>query len=448
MVYSPNSAKDQAAMLKKIGVSSLEELFDAIPEDVRFPELDLPIPLAEMEAAEGLRNLAEGNVTNQKMNSFLGAGAYHHYIPAAIPALISRGEFLTAYTPYQPEVSQGTLQGIFEYQTLICQLTGMDVSNASHYDGATSVAEAVNMAQTITKKKKKKVVLSPGLNPQYVETVFTYAQGSDLHFVGHDLPVDAGVEALIDLIDADTALVVVQYPDFYGRLVDYAALSEAVHAVKGLMAVAVNPLALAIFRPPSDFGADIVCGEGQPLGIPLSYGGPYLGILATKEKHVRALAGRLVGETVDKNGQRGYVLTLSTREQHIRRERASSNICSNQGVMALSAAIYMSLLGKMGMKQVANLNYQKAHYAQAEITKLDGYAAWGEAPFFNEFVIECQKTAAEVNSLLLTYGIIGGYDLGKVDESMAHMLMFAVTEMASVGAIDDLVAVLKEIHHD
>ena len=224
MVYSPNSAKDREEMLKTIGVSSVEELFDVIPEEVRFPDLDLPLPLSEMEAAEGLANLAKGNVTNEQMNMFLGAGAYHHYVPAAIPALISRGEFLTAYTPYQPEVSQGTLQSIFEYQTMICALTGMDVSNASHYDGATSVAEAVNMAQTITKKKKKRIVLSPGLNPQYVETVFTYAEGSDLEFVGYDLPVTAGVEELIDLIDDNTALVMVQYPDFYGRLVDYKAL--------------------------------------------------------------------------------------------------------------------------------------------------------------------------------------------------------------------------------
>ena len=444
MVYSPNSAKDQEAMLKAIGISSLEELFEAIPEDVRFPDLDLPMPLSELEASEGLANLSKGNVTNTEMNSFLGGGAYNHYVPAAIPALVSRGEFLTAYTPYQPEVSQGTLQAIFEYQTMICQLTGMDVSNASHYDGATSVAEAVNMAQTITKKKKKRIVLSPGLNPQYVETVFTYSRGSDLEFVGYDLPASSSPDDLIALIDDNTALVVVQYPDFYGRLYDYQAIADAVHATKGLMAVAVNPLALAIFRPPSDFGADIVCGEGQPLGIPLSYGGPYLGILATKQKHVRALAGRLVGETVDRNGQRGYVLTLSTREQHIRRERAASNICSNQGIMALSAAIYLSLLGKNGLKHVANLNYQKAHYAQAEITKLNGFKAWGDAPFFNEFVVECDLPAATVNEHLLEYGIIGGYDLGQVDESMNHYLMLAVTEMASIDDLDDLVAVLKE----
>ena len=445
MVYSPNSAKDQEAMLKTIGVSSVEDLFNVIPEEVRFPNLDLPLPLSEMEAAEGLANLAKGNVTNEQMNSFLGAGAYHHYVPAAIPALISRGEFLTAYTPYQPEVSQGTLQSIFEYQTMICALTGMDVSNASHYDGATSVAEAVNMAQTITKKKKKRIILSPGLNPQYVETVFTYAEGSNLEFVGFDLPADAGVDALMELIDDNTALVMVQYPDFYGRLVDFEALGDAVHAVKGLLGVAVNPLALAIFRPPSEFGADIVCGEGQPLGIPLSYGGPYLGILATKEKHVRALAGRLVGETVDKNGQRGYVLTLSTREQHIRRERAASNICSNQGIMALSAAIYLSLLGKNGLKQVANLNYQKAHYAQTEISKIDGFEIWGDAPFFNEFVMKCPKPAAFINEKLLSYGIIGGYDLGKVDEDLSNLMMFAVTEMNSAAQIDDLVGVLKEV---
>ena len=444
MVYSPNSPKDQEAMLKTIGISSLDDLFEAIPVDVRFPELDLPMPLSELEASEGLSNLSKGNVTNSEMSSFLGAGAYNHYVPAAIPALVSRGEFLTAYTPYQPEVSQGTLQAIFEYQSMICNLTGMDVSNGSHYDGATSVAEAVNMAQTITKKKKKRVVLSPGLHPHSIETVFTYGQGADLEFVGCDLPTSSSPDALIELIDDNTALVVVQYPDFYGRLFDYQAIADAVHAKKGLLAVAVNPLALSIFKPPSEFDADIVCGEGQPLGIPLSYGGPYLGILATKQKHVRALAGRLVGETVDKNGQRGYVLTLSTREQHIRRERAGSNICSNQGVMALSAAIYLSLLGKNGLKHVANLNYQKAHYAQAEIIKIKGFKAWGDAPFFNEFVIECDLPAEKVNEHLLAYGIIGGYDLGKVNKNMKHLLMFAVTEMSSAADLDDLVAVLKE----
>jgi glycine dehydrogenase subunit 1 len=447
-MFNPHSDADRTAMLKAIGVKSVADLFAVVPSEHRFPELDLPDALTEMEALQDLQELASANYSTQEMPSFLGAGAYNHYVPAGVAAITSRGEFLTAYTPYQPEVSQGTLQAIFEYQSMICQLTGMDASNASHYDGATAAAEAVNMSQGITRGKRKQIVLSPGLHPHYRQTIHTYSQGSDLRFVGEDLPLDAGPDALLSLIDADTAIVMVQYPDFFGRIYDYSALAEAVHAAGGLLGVAINPMALGLLKPPADFGADIVTGEGQPLGIPLSYGGPYLGILATREKYVRNLAGRLVGETVDSRGQRGFVLTLSTREQHIRRERASSNICTNQGLMALSATVYMSLVGKQGLREVAELNYHKAHYAAEQIVALDGFTLWSDAPFFNEFVVRGPRPAAETNAHLLDHSILGGYDLGESYLQLADCLMFAVTEMNSRDEIDYLVDVLAEASHD
>ncbi len=447
-MFNPNSDADRAAMLKTIGVESVADLFKVVPARHRFPELDLPDALTEMEALQDLQELASANYTTQEMPSFLGAGAYNHYVPAAVGAIISRGEFLTAYTPYQPEVSQGTLQAIFEYQSMICQLTGMDVSNASHYDGATAAAEAVNMSQAITRGKRKTVVLAPGLHPHYRQTIHTYSQGTELQFVGEDLPLDAGPEALLALLDDDTALVMVQYPDFFGRVYDYTELAEAVHAAGALLGVSVNPMALGMLKPPSEFGADIVTGEGQPLGIPLSYGGPYLGILATRDKYVRSLAGRLIGETTDSRGQRGFVLTLSTREQHIRRERASSNICTNQGLMALSATVYMSLVGKQGLREAAELSYHKAHYAAEKIAALDGYELWSGAPFFNEFVVRCPLPAEEINSHLLDHSILGGYDLGQSFPDMQDCLMFAVTEMNRRDEIDYLVDVLAEVSGD
>lgn len=443
-MYIPHTKEETEAMLRTIGVEKVEDLFEAVPAHRRFPALDLPGPLTEMEALAEMQDLAASNESAQELDCFLGAGAYHHYIPAAVDSILRRGEFYTAYTPYQPEISQGTLRAIFDYQSLITALTGMDVSNASHYDGATAVAEAVAMAVAHFRGKRCKVVLSPALHPMYRETVRTYNAASEVSVLGEDLPPSAGPEALLPLIDESTALVVVQYPDFFGRIYDYTALAEAVHAAGALLAVSVNPLALGLLKTPGDMGADIVTGEGQPLGIPLSYGGPYLGIFTTKKEYVRKMAGRLVGETVDNRGQRAYVLTLTAREQHIRREKATSNICTNVGLMALASTIYMSLLGKHGLRQVAELCYHKAHYAAGKISALEGFSLALEAPFFHEFVVRCPRPVAEINAYLLEEGILGGYDLGEAYPQLENHMLIAVTEMNTREDIDRLVEALAE----
>jgi glycine dehydrogenase subunit 1 len=380
------------------------------------------------------------------MLCFLGAGAYQHYIPAVVDSLIQRGEFLTAYTPYQPEVSQGTLQAIFEYQSMIAALTGMDVSNASHYDGATATAEAVVMAYHNFRGKRTRVVVSRAIHPHYREVIRTYTQGyPGFELVGDNNSSDsmAGPNMLIPYIDSNTALVMVQYPDFFGRIYDYTALAEAAHAAGALFCVSVNPIALGLLKPPSEFGADIVTGEGQPLGIPLSFGGPYLGILATRKEYVRKLAGRLVGETVDADGKRAYVLTLTAREQHIRREKATSNICTNQGLMALASTIYMSLLGKHGLRQVAELCYQKAHYAADRIAQIPGFRVCSGAPFFHEFVVCCPKPVSEINEFLIDNDILGGYDLGQEYPDLQNHMLLAVTELITKEDIDTLCQALE-----
>lgn len=447
-MFVPHSEADRQAMLKAIGATSMEALFEGVPAAHRFPELELPEALSEMEALGELKTIAAANDTAEEFACFLGAGAYQHYIPAGVDAILRRGEFYTAYTPYQPEISQGTLQTIFEYQSLMAALTGMEVSNASHYDGATALAEAVNMSRVVQRGKRKKVLLSPGLHPHYRATVHTYEHGSEMELLGEDIDIQAGPEALIERIGEDTALVAAAYPDFFGRIFDYSALAEAAHAKGALLAVSVNPTALGLLRAPGEFGADIVTGEGQPLGIPLSFGGPYLGILATKQEYVRALAGRIAGETVDSRGQRGYVLTLSTREQHIKRERASSNICTNEGLMMLAATVYLSLLGKGGLREVAESCYHKAHYAAEQIAALPGYElVWPEIPFFHEFAVRGPKPAAEINTTLLAEGILGGYELGRDYPGMENCSLYAVTEMNPREEIDALVAALAEVEN-
>ncbi len=357
MTFIPISPSERDAMLATIGVPKIEELFTDVPARHRFPDLHLPEAVTEMEAAADMNELAFANDSVRDLVSFLGAGAYHHYVPAVVDHILRRGEFYTAYTPYQPEVSQGTLQSIFEYQSLITALTGMEVSNASHYDGATAVAEAVNLAYAQFRGKRTRVVISPTVHPQYRAVLRTYTQGMGLDLAGDDPSADLeiGPDALLPLIDVNTALVILQYPDFFGRIYDYTSVVEAAHAQGALVCVAANPVALALFKTPGSMGADIVVGEGQPLGIPLSYGGPYLGFFATRKQYVHKMAGRLVGETVDNRGQRAYVLTLTAREQHIKRERATSNICTNQGLMALASAVYLSVVGRTGLAQVANL---------------------------------------------------------------------------------------------
>ncbi len=450
MTYIPISPAERDAMLATIGVKSLDDLFKDVPSRHRFPNLDLPSALTEMEAAAQLEDIASSNESvHGDLISFLGAGIYNHYIPAVVDHVLRRGEFYTAYTPYQPEISQGTLQGIFEYQSLIAALTGMEVSNASHYDGATAAAEAVNMAFAQFRGKRRKVLVSPAVHPQYRQVIRTYTQGMDLQIVGDEPSADleGGPRALEGLVDENTMLVIVQYPDFFGRVYDYTKLIEAAHAQGTLVCVVANPTALAMFKTPGEMDADIVVGDGQPLGIPMWFGGPTWGFFTTRKSFVHKMAGRLVGETVDSRGQRAYVLTLTAREQHIKRERATSNICTNQGLLALASAIYMSLLGRQGMREVAELCYHKAHYAADRLSQIKGMGLCFSEPFFHEFALCVNRPAKEVNAHLLEHGILGGYDLGQDYPSLSDHLLIAVTEMNSKEEIDTLVEVLSEASH-
>jgi glycine dehydrogenase subunit 1 len=449
-MFIPHTETETEEMLKQLGLKNIDELFTDVPPKYRFPKLDLPPALSEMEAFSMVQAISQSNESTQDLICFLGAGAYNHYIPAIVDAIISRGEFFTAYTPYQPEISQGTLQAVFEYQSLIAALTGMDVSNASHYDGATACAEAGVLAYHHFFGKRPRIVVSPSLHPHYRETMRTYLQGyAGIQIVGDE----AGQTPLLHpdeltrYVDENTSLVIVQYPDFFGRIFDLTALANVVHEKGALLGVAVNPLSLGLLKPPGEFGADIVVGEGQPLGIPLSFGGPYLGIFATRKELVRKLAGRLVGESVDQQGRKGYVLTLTAREQHIRREKATSNICTNQGLMALASAVYLSSLGKQGLRSVANLCYQKAHYAAAQIARVPGYAVLDDAPFFHEFIVHCPESVEELNLHLLDHGILGGFDLGCDFPSLKNHMLIAITEMVDKEDIDLLCEILGEAHH-
>ncbi len=447
MSYIPNSDADRAEMLRAIGVERIEDLFRDVPAAYRYPSLQLPPPISEWEALQELRALSEENVDLAHAACFLGAGAYHHFIPSVVDFVISRSEFYTSYTAYQPEISQGNLQATYEYQTMICALTGMEVANASHYDGATSTAEAVIMALNVHRGGRRKVVISPAVHPQYRQVVRTYTQGMGLTILGDDR-LGNGPEELVALCDEETACVVVQSPDFFGRVWSpdrLQWLADQAHDRGALLVVVANPIALGVLKPPGACGADIVVGEGQALGNSLSFGGPYLGFFACRREHVRRSSGRLVGETVDLEGRRGFVLTLNTREQHIRRAKATSNICTNQALNALAAAVYMAALGRQGLRRVAELCYHKAHYAAARIADLPGYALWS-SDFFHEFVVRCPRPVEEINRYLLEeWGIIGGYDLGRDYPEMAGHMLLCVTEVNSREDIDDLVAALQEV---
>ncbi len=450
MTYIPHSPQERDAMLETVGIKKLADLFEVVPAKHRFPNLNLPPAITEMEAAAELGELAAANELTRELVSFLGAGMYNHYIPSAVDHILRRGEFYTAYTPYQPEISQGTLQAIFEYQSLMVALTGMDVSNASHYDGATAAAEAVNLAWAQFRGKRTRVVISPTVHPQYREVIRTYTRGMDLELAGDnaEADLDTGPEMLTDLIDDNTMLVIVQYPDFFGRIYDYTKLTDLAHEKGALVCVVANPTALGLFKTPGNMGADIVVGEGQPLGIPMWFGGPSLGFFTTRKKYVHKMAGRLVGETVDNRGQRAYVLTLTAREQHIKRERATSNICTNQGLLALASAVYLSLVGKSGLRQVAELCYHKAHYAAEQLSQLPGMGLCFSEPYFHEFALCVGQPVEEVNAHLLEHGIIGGYDLGQDYPALKDHMLIAVTEMNSKEEIDALVSVLAEVAHD
>jgi glycine dehydrogenase subunit 1 len=444
MSYIPHTEADRQQMLSAIGVTTIEDLFDAVPASHRFPRLDLPAPMSEMEVIAEMQAMAEANEHAGDFALFRGAGAYHHFVPAAVNHMLLRGEYYTAYTPYQPEMSQGTLQAQYEYQSMMCALTGMDAANASHYDGATSLAEAVTMAMEVTRHKRNKVILSHAINPQYREVVRTYHQGGNIKFVGDKGKAD--IADLIDMLDDNTAMLAVSYPNYFGQVEDLKHLAEKVHEVGALFVVVVGtPVALGMFRSPCEFGADIVVGEGQPLGVPLSYGGPYLGFFATKDKYVRKIAGRIIGETTDADGTRAFVMTLRPREQDIRREKATSNICTNQGLMTIAAAVHMALMGKRGMRKVAELNYHKSHYAADQINALDGFSVNRDKVFFNEFMVKCPVPVAQVNAALIENGIIGGIDLGDEYAHLKDHMLLCVTEMNTRAEIDALVDVLREV---
>jgi len=445
MSYVPHTDADKEEMLDAVGVERTADLFAAIPEDHRFPDLVLPPPMSEVEVLAELRDVAGRNANTQDYPCFLGAGAYHHFVPSIVDHVISRSEFYTAYTPYQAEISQGTLQSIFEYQSMICALTGMEVSNASHYDGATALAEAVIMAAGVSRGRRTRVVMAPTVHPEYRQTARTYTQGTDISIVG-DEGWALDIDALVSSVDERTACLVVQTPDFFGRILDLTGVADAVHAKGALLVVACNPISLGMLNAPGSYDADIALGEGQPLGSPLNFGGPYLGFLACKQEYVRRMSGRLVGQTTDADGERGYVLTLSTREQHVRRGRATSNICSNQGLNALAAAVYLAAMGKRGLSRVAEINYHRAHYAAAQIGVLDAYDVDLSVPFFNEFVVRCPKPVGEINRALFgEYGIIGGYDLESVYPALENHMLLCATEMNPRQEIDELVEGLEAV---
>lgn len=434
---------ERAEMLRAIGVDSVAALFQDVPEGLRFPKLDLAPALSEPELMRELRQLSGQNQHAQSHSVFLGAGAYNHFVPSAVDQILRRGEFYTAYTPYQPEVSQGTLQAIFEYQSMMSDLTNMEVVNASHYDGGTAIAEAAIMALNVTRNRHK-LVVARGLHPHYREVLRTYVQGMNLTIVGDERP-DATIEDALAQVDTSTAALFVQSPDFLGRLHDLRGLAEQVHAAGALLVVHFDPVALGLFQTPGEVDADIATAEGQSLGIGLNFGGPYLGVFACKQKNVHKIAGRIVGATRDIEGKPAYVLTLRAREQDIRRERATSNICTNQGLMALAATVAMSLLGRQGLRRVAELCYHRAHYAANQMRQLPGYSVLDGLPFFKEFVVQCPRPVAEINAVLDGQGIIGGYDLADEQPQLGNAMLLCVTEMNSKADIDRLVAVLRGI---
>jgi glycine dehydrogenase subunit 1 len=447
MTYVPHTEREMREMLAAIGVARMEDLFADVPAAVRFPALKLPPPSSEMEIAADMQALAGRNFGVDPSLSFLGAGAYHHFRPATVDYVLRRGEFYTSYTQYQPEASQGMLQALFEYQSMICRLTGMEVSNASHYDGATALAEAVVLALNVAQGKRSKIIMSPAVHPQYREVVRTYLRGTHADSVTGDEDGRSDLADLVKLLDGETAALVVQNPNFFGQCEPVDGLADAVHRAGALLIVVTDPIALGLFRPPGAYGADVAVADGQSLGIPPSFGGPYVGILASRMEYVRRLSGHLVGETVDAGGRRGYVLTLATREQHIRRAKATSNICTNSAVCALAAAAYLATMGKQGLRDVAELCFHKSHYAAAEIDRLKGFAVNPQGrPFFKEFMVRLRRPPAEVNKILREqHGIIGGYDLGRDYPYLADHMLLAVTEVNTRAAIDRLVDALREI---
>lgn len=441
--YLPMTEQDQREMLKTIGVSSVEELFEDIPEKVRFKgELNIKPAKTESALMKELAQLAGKNADTQQNASFLGAGVYDHYSPVIMDHVISRSEFYTAYTPYQPEISQGELQAIFEFQTMIAELTGMDVANSSMYDGGTSFAEAAMLSAGQTKRKK--VLVSGAVHPESKAVLETYAAGQHIEVI--TVPEKDGVTDLNELealMTDEIAAVMVQYPNFFGQIERLDQIEQLAHGSKAMFVVSSNPLSLGALTPPGEFGADIVVGDAQPFGLPQSFGGPHCGYFAVTKKLMRKVPGRLVGETNDEEGQRGYVLTLQAREQHIRRDKATSNICSNQALNALASSVTMTALGKQGIKEIAHQNLQKAAYAKKQL-QAAGLPIINGGYTFNEFVVELNQPVSEVNKALMKKNMIGGYDLGRDFDSRQNQMLIAVTEQRTKEEIDLLAEELKQ----
>jgi len=445
MPYIANTDEDRQKMLQAIGVASFEELLQAIPQEFRWRgELSLPPGCSEMEVAQEVAALAGENSGQDQLVNFLGAGAYDHFIPGAVAQLLSRSEFYTAYTPYQAEVSQGTLESIFEFQTLLCQLTGMEVANASMYDAASAMGEAALMAHACTERKD--LIVAGNIHPAYLNTMRTYTQGLGLTI--KSLPFPEGrvdLAFLEEMASEETAAVFLQHPNFLGILEPQSEVIEVAHRVGALAVVCVDPISLGLLKPPGAFGADIVLGEGQALGIPMSFGGPFLGFFACKKELIRRMPGRLVGETTDRLGRRGFVLTLQTREQHIRREKATSNICTNHALSALAATIYLSLMGPEGVQQVAELCLQKSHYAQQGICGLSGFELRFQRPFFKEFAVQTPVSPGEIIRQLVSQGLLPGLDLAQYRMGLDDCLLVAVTEKRTRDQIDRLITSLEKM---
>ena len=444
MSFVPLTEAERDSMLEALGVPSTEALFEVIPESVRFPEIDIGPSLTEMEATARVEALAARNRPAYGTPFFLGAGAYRHFIPAALGALMSRSEFATSYTPYQPEVSQGTLQMSFEFQSLICDLTGMDVTNASVYDGASAVAEAALMALRLTGRER--IVLSAGVHPHYRQALDAYTRPRGVEVVTSQVSVADGrlrETGLREAIDDETACVIVSQPTFFGEILDLAETFDAVHAVGGLAIEVYNPTSLGILKPPGATRADIAAAEGQPLGIPLSFGGPYVGLLSCRRDLVRQMPGRIVGMTKDGEGRRGFVLTLQAREQHIRREKATSNICTSQTLISLGVAAYLALLGPTGLRDVAESCWRTTRYAADQLAAVPGVEVVTPRPFFHEFAIRTPLPASELNQQLLERGMVGGYELGRSYSGMDDLLLLCCTEVTTREQIDQLAEVVS-----
>ena len=445
--YIPNTGQDRAVMLKAIGVDSVEDLLETIPKELRLQKpLDIPPAMPEPDLLRHMKELSKQSGDVERFTSFLGAGAYHHYIPSVVNHLAGQSNFYTSYTPYQPEISQGTLQGIFEFQSYVTLLTGLDVANASMYDGASAAAEAVLMARRVAKRDE--VILPRCVHPEYRQVIESYTRDLDMKIVEVPFREDGRTdyEAVKAALSDQTAAVLIQSPNFFGCVEDHQGIAQAIKENCSLLIYCTaEALSLAALKSPAECGADIFAGEGQSFGNPLSFGGPYVGLFAARKDFIRNMPGRLVGETVDKDGKRGFVLTLSTREQHIRRDRATSNICSNQSLCALRASIHLSTLGKNGLRDLALMNMKKAAYARKKISTLKGYHLLFSAPVFNEFVVKTPRPVPEINAALEKAGIMGGLDLQPLYPELGPAMLLCATEMVRKEEIDRLVEMLERL---